>query len=135
MIHQVLGDRYSIQQQLASKAGRRTIIARNLQTQELVVVKLLTFSSDFEWNDLKLFEREAETLKALIHPCIPSYLDFIELDKHNLKGFVLVQTYIPAKSLEEHLKAGRTFSEAEVKQHEHKRYYPSSFTCMGKSHL
>lgn len=83
MIRQVLGDRYEVQQQLASKAGRRTLVARNLQTQELVVVKLLNFSSDFEWNDLKLFEREAETLKALIHPSIPSYLDFIELDKHN----------------------------------------------------
>lgn len=115
-ILQILSDRYEIQQQLASKAGRRTLLARDLETQELVVVKLLTFGSDFEWNDLKLFEREAETLKALTHPCIPRYLDFFELDSANGKGFALVQTYVAGKSLEEHLKAGRTFSEAEIKQ-------------------
>ncbi len=115
-ILQILGDRYEVQQQLAKKAGRRTLLARDLETQELVVVKLLTFGSDFEWNDLKLFEREAETLKALTHPCIPRYLNFFELDSANGKGFALVQTYVAGKSLEEHLKAGRTFSEAEIKQ-------------------
>lgn len=113
---QVLGDRYEVQQQLAKKAGRRTLLARDLETQELVVVKLLSFSGDFEWDDLKLFQREAETLKAISHPFIPRYLDYFELDLDNFKGFALVQTYIQAKSLDEYLKAGRTFSEAEVKE-------------------
>lgn len=108
--------RYEVQQQLAKKAGRRTMLARDLKTQELVVVKLLSFSSDFEWDDLKLFKREAETLKAITHPCIPRYLDYFELDSQHSKGFALVQSYIPAKSLEEHLIAGLSFSEAEVKQ-------------------
>lgn len=124
MADQVLGDsrgdslasRYEIQQQLAKKAGRRTLLARDLQTQALVVVKLLSFSSDFEWDDFKLFEREAETLKAINHPYIPKYLDYFELNSPNFKGFALVQSYIAAKSLEAHLQAGRSFSEAEVKQ-------------------
>ena len=116
MASQILGDRYEIQQQLAKKAGRRTLLARDLVTQELVVIKLLSFSSDFEWDDLKLFEREAETLKALSHPAIPRYLDYIELDTQNGKAFSLVQSYVEGKSLEEHLKAGRTFSEPEVRQ-------------------
>jgi serine/threonine protein kinase len=34
----------------------------------------------------------------------------------NGKGFALVQSYIEAPSLEEHLKQGRTFSEGEIKQ-------------------
>ena len=72
--------------------------------------------ADFEWNDLKLFEREAETLKALFHPAIPRYLDYFELYSPNAKGFALVQSYIQAKSLEAQLKAGRSLSEAEVKQ-------------------
>ena len=118
MTSQILGDsfasRYEVQQQLAKKAGRRTLLARNLETQELVIVKLLSFGSDFEWDALKLFEREAETLKALNHPSIPRYLDFFELDSPNSKGFALVQTYVEGKSLEEHLKAGRSFSESEV---------------------
>jgi len=117
---QLLGDRFSsryeVQQQLGKRAGRRTLLARDIITQELVVIKLLSFGNDFEWDDLKLFEREAETLKALSHPAIPRYLDYFEIDSSNLKGFALVQTYIEAKSLEEHLKAGRTFSEADIKQ-------------------
>jgi serine/threonine protein kinase len=113
---EVLGDRYEVQQQLGKRAGRRTLLARHLETQELVVVKLLSFGSDFEWEDLKLFEREAETLKALNHPFIPRYIDYFEIDSTNSTGFALVQTYIEAPSLEEQLKAGRTFSEAELKQ-------------------
>jgi len=116
MIGQVLCDRYQIQEQLGKRAGRRTLLARDLTTGELVVVKLLSFGNDFEWEHLKLFEREAETLKALSHPAIPRYLEYLELDLPTGKGFALVQTYVEGKSLEENLKAGRTFTEAEVKQ-------------------
>jgi serine/threonine protein kinase len=116
MIGDVLCDRYQIQQQLGKRAGRQTLLARDLTTGELVVVKLLSFGSDFEWEHLKLFEREAKTLKALSHPAIPRYLDYLELDLPTGKGFALVQTYVEGKSLEEHLKAGRTFTEASVKQ-------------------
>lgn len=111
-----LASRYEVGQQLAKKPGRRTLLARDVSTGELVVVKILSFGSDFEWDALKLFEREAETLKSLSHPAIPRYLDFFELDSTSGKGFALVQSYISAKSLEEYLKAGRTFSEHEVKQ-------------------
>ena len=116
MDSQILGDHYQVQQQLAKKPGRRTLLAHDLKTQELVVVKLLSFGSDFEWDALKLFEREVETLKTLSHTSIPRYLDYFELDSANGKGFALVQTYIAAKSLEEHLKAGRSFNQSEVKE-------------------
>ncbi|HAZ48880.1 MAG TPA: serine/threonine protein kinase [Cyanobacteria bacterium UBA11369] len=111
-----LHSRYEIQQRLGKKAGRQTLLAQDKQTQELVVVKLLTFSSDFNWDDLKLFEREAETLQSLSHPAIPHYLDSFEVETPKGKGFALVQNYIEAKSLEEHFKNGRKFSEREVKQ-------------------
>lgn len=113
---QILGERYELQQLLGKKAGRRTLLVRDLVTQELVVVKLLSFSSDFEWDDLKLFEREAETLKSLSHPSIPRYLDYFEVNYPSIKGFALVQTYIPAQTLEQYIKNGRTFTEAELKQ-------------------
>ncbi|OUL30678.1 serine/threonine protein kinase [Nostoc sp. T09] len=116
MTNEILGDRYEVQQQLGKKAGRRTLLARDLLTQELVIIKLLIFGGDFEWDDLKLFEREAETLKSLSHPFIPRYLDYFELDSTTLKGFALVQTYISAQTLEQYLKAGQIFTEAEVKQ-------------------
>ena len=113
---EIIGSRYEIQQQLGKKAGRRTVLAKDIQTQALVVVKILTFGDDFVWEDLKLFEREAETLKNLSHSSIPQYLDYVELNSNTSKGFALVQTYIDAKSLEEQLKAGRSFSETEVQQ-------------------
>ncbi|MEH1812633.1 MAG: serine/threonine-protein kinase [Nostoc sp.] len=116
MIGEILSDRYEVQQLLGKQAGRRTLLARDLQTQKLVVIKLLSFSSDFEWDSLKLFEREAETLKNLAHPSIPGYLNYFEVNLPTIKGFALVQTYIPAQTLEQCLQTGRTFTEAEVKQ-------------------
>jgi serine/threonine protein kinase len=123
MVSQILGDHYEVQQQLAKKSGCKTLLVRDLE-KELVVVKLLSFSSDFEWDDLKLFEREAETLKSITHPCIPRYLDYFEINPHNSKGFALVQTYIEAKSLEEHLSAELTFSEADVHLYQDIVYTP-----------
>ncbi len=116
MTEKVLVERYEVQRQLGKQTGRQTLLARDLQTQELVVIKQLFLGSDFEWQDLKLFEREAETLKALDHPAIPRYLDYLEIDEHDSKSFALVQTYVGGKTLEEHLRSGRTFNESEVKE-------------------
>lgn len=80
MASQILGERYQVQQELGKKAGRRALLCSDQATGELVVIKLLTFNSDFEWDDLKLFEREAETLKSLSHPAIPRYLDYFEVN-------------------------------------------------------
>lgn len=112
----ILANRYEVQKQLGKKAGRRTLLAKDLNTEELVIVKLLSFSSDFQWDDLKLFEREAETLKSLSHSYIPRYLDYFEINSSQFKGFALIQTYIPAKTLEQYLQIGRKFTELEVKQ-------------------
>jgi serine/threonine protein kinase len=116
MSAKVLAERYEVQRQLGKQTGRQTLLARDLQTQKLVVIKQLFLGSDFEWQDLKLFEREAETLKALSHPAIPRYLDYLEIDEPNSKSFALVQTYVEGKTLQEHLLSGRTFSESEVKE-------------------
>ncbi len=116
MTNQILQERYEIQRQLGTNPGRKTLLAKDLETQELVVVKLLNFDAEFKWQDLKLFEREAQTLEQLSHPAIPKYLDYFEVDLPDTKGFSLVQNYIPAKSLQEHLQSGRTFSETEIKQ-------------------
>jgi serine/threonine protein kinase len=108
------GNRYQIERQLGKRAGIHTLLARDLQTQSQVVIKRLSFGEDFAWDDLKLFEREAATLKNLSHPAIPRYLDYFDLDLPSGKGFALVQTYIAAKSLEEQIQAGRSFSESEI---------------------
>jgi serine/threonine protein kinase len=115
LIGKVLHDRYCIQSLLARQTGRRTFLARDLQTELSVVVKLLLFSPDFTWDDLKLFEREAFVLKSLAHPAIPKYLDCFEVETELGKGFALVQTYIEARSLKDWIQSGRTFSEEDIK--------------------
>ena len=80
MTDRILHERYEILQQLGKRPGRETLLARDLQSSNLVVVKLLKFSSELEWDDFKLFEREAQTLKNLSHPAIPQYLDYIEFE-------------------------------------------------------
>lgn len=116
----LLGDRYLLQEKLGDQIGRKTFLALDKLapdiTKNSVVVKLLSLGNNFSWQHLKLFTREAETLKNLNHPAIPRYLDYLEIDEPDFKGFALVQTYIEAENLEDHLKAGRTFSEAEVIQ-------------------
>ena len=110
----VLLDRYQIVSLLGRQTGRRTFLAQDLQTSQSVVLKLLLFGPDFTWDDLKLFDREAEVLKSLDLPTIPKYLDCFDVDTELGKGFVLVQTYIEAKSLQNWLDSGRTFSEEEL---------------------
>lgn len=113
---EVLNNRYKIQKQLGYNTSRYTFLARDLQTHQLVVAKLLIFNHDFRWEDLKLFEREVKILQSLSHPSIPKYIEYFEINHPNLQGFALVQTYIDAQSLQTYLINGRTFSEREVKQ-------------------
>src|SRR4028119_814008 len=115
LIGKVIRDRYHIQSLLGRLTGRRTFLANDLQKGLPVVVKLLLFNPDFTWDDLKLFEREAEVLKSLDHSAIPKYLDYFEVETDLGKGFALVQTYIEARSLQDWIQSGRTFNEEDLK--------------------
>ena len=120
----ILNQIYQVQSQLSKRGSKETYLAKNLDTDELVVIKLLRFGLDAVWEDFKLFEREAITLKNIDHPAIPNYLDYFELDLSDCKGFpkgyryayALVQEYIAAPSLEATVTVGRTFSEVEIKE-------------------
>lgn len=111
----VLNDRYYIQRRLGSKVGRRTFLAFDHQTQQPVIVKVLSFSQDWDWEEFRLFQREAELLQTLSHPSIPQYIDAFEFETAASKGYVLVQSYVDAPSLQDHLKAGRCFNEDDVR--------------------
>lgn len=116
MSEKLFNNQYKIINELGRQTARRTFLAEDIQTQAKVVVKILYLGKDFDWQDLKLFEREAETLQQINHPAIPRYLDYFEFETENDKGFALVQTYVDAKSLEQQLQDGRRFSEEEVMQ-------------------
>ncbi|MFB2978557.1 serine/threonine protein kinase [Microseira sp. BLCC-F43] len=118
---QVLQERYQLQQQLGRNAGRQTWLAADIKASpaESVIVKLLAFSPQMQWEDFKLFEREAQVLKNLNHPRIPRYRDYFSLDKQTGSGlcwFALVQDYIPGSSLQQLIDEGERFSEAQVRQ-------------------
>jgi serine/threonine protein kinase len=117
---QVLQERYQLQRQLSTNAGRQTWLATDIKTSpaEPVTVKLLAFSPQMQWEEFKLFEREASVLKQLNHPCIPKYRDYFSLDKQmgvGLCWFGLVQDYIPGYSLQQLLDSGRHLTEVQVR--------------------
>ncbi|MBD2042345.1 type IV pilin-like G/H family protein [Microcoleus sp. FACHB-672] len=115
---QVLQKRYQLKQQLGHNANRQTWLAEDLELKEPVIVKLLAFSPQMQWDEVKLFEREAKVLKQLHHPRIPQYLDYFSIDKNTGAGlpwFGLVQEYIPGKSLNQLLDEGKQFTESQVR--------------------
>lgn len=113
---EILQKRYEILQVLGRKARRQTLLAYDIKTQKLVVVKLLEFSGDFIREDLALFESEAQIIKLLEHPGIPRYLDEFECSYPGGKARAFVQSYIPGRSLAEYLQWGRKFTEKEIKK-------------------
>ncbi|RCJ36369.1 serine/threonine protein kinase [Nostoc punctiforme NIES-2108] len=116
---QILQDRYQIQRQLGNNGIRQTWQALDLQASDgensIVVVKLLAFGGTVQWDDLKLFEREAQILKQLNHPRIPQYIDYFCIDDRTL-WFALIQEYIPGESLKEKLAVGKRFSEKRARK-------------------
>jgi len=114
---QVLHERYQLKQKLGQNAGRQTWLAEDIRVSptELVVVKLLAFGGEVQWDDLKLFEREAQILKQLHHPRIPKYRDYFHIDERSL-WFGLVQEYIPGSSLKQQLTQGKRFTEEQIRK-------------------
>lgn len=116
-VGQRLNDRYQLQQKLGQNAGRQTWLAVDLATSfaDPVVVKLLAFGDQVQWDDLKLFEREAQILRQIDHPRIPKYRDYFAIDDR-LLWFGLVYDYIPGSSLKQLLEASKRFSEEQVRR-------------------
>ena len=113
---EIVNQRYQLERQLGQNAGRETWLAKDLQKEnELVVVKLLAFGGNVQWEDLKLFEREANVLKQLDHRRIPKYRDYFSIDDRAL-WFGLVQEYIQGASLREYIAQGQKFTELQVKK-------------------
>ena len=111
---------YQLQKLLGSNplAGRNTYLAQkmpdvtsqnitspnipnstNQTNPKLVVLKQLQFAQGNaqggDWAGFEQYQREVELLKALDHPGIPKYLDFLETSN----GFCIVQEYKPAQPL------------------------------------
>jgi serine/threonine protein kinase len=119
-VEDILKERYQLKERLGRTAtGHQTWLAVDLESSEQVILKLLAFSPQMSWEELKLFEREAEVLASLTYPNIPCYRDYFDLAKNigdEFPWFVLVQDYIPGLSLQEYLEKGRRFEEAKIRE-------------------
>lgn len=118
---QVLCDRYHLHHPFGNNPGRQTWLAfdHSVSPPESVIVKLLAFNPQMQWDEFKLFEREAEVLQQLTHPQIPRYRDYFSLDSQVGEGlywFGLVQQYIPGASLRQLLDQGKRFTQEDVKR-------------------
>lgn len=113
---ETLYDRYQLKEKLGHGAGRQTWLAADLSADsEPVVLKLLAFGEQSQWDDLKLFERESQILRQLDHLRIPKCRDSFSIDDRIL-WFGLVQDYIPGTSLKQLIQDGKRFSETEVRK-------------------
>ncbi|UFP94050.1 serine/threonine protein kinase [Gloeobacter morelensis] len=109
-------DRYLLERQLGSTGARQTWLVQNSATGQALTLKALYFGTGMDWQNLTLFEREAQTLKNLDHPRIPRYHEFFQWQQPEGDYFCLVQDYIPGVSLAEQVHSGKRWSEAQIEQ-------------------
>jgi serine/threonine protein kinase len=111
---QIIQHRYRLETKLGDRVSRQTWLAEDILTGDRVVVKLLAFGSQVEWQSLTLFEREAQILKQLNCPFIPQYRDFFSIDNRAL-WFCLVEDYIEGISLDRAISNHHKFTEAQIR--------------------
>jgi serine/threonine protein kinase len=111
-----LFERYQLKNCLGANGAKQTWLAEDGKTHTKVTIKALYFGQGMEWQDLKLFEREVQTLKSLAHPRIPYYQDSFWLEQPEGNYFCLVQNYILGASLAEKINAGWRLEAAEVER-------------------
>lgn len=114
---QILQERYQIEEKLGHNIAHEVWLAQDIQIKprKSVVVKVLLTGGMTQWDEFKLFEREAKILKQLNHPQIPKYLDYFPLDEP-IKGFVLIQEYINGTSFKDLISQENRFTESQIKQ-------------------
>jgi serine/threonine protein kinase len=111
-----LQNRYQLKNRLGANGGKQTWLAEDIDTHTEVTVKALYFGQGMEWQDLKLFEREAQTLNSLAHSRIPRYCDSFWLEQTEGNYFCLVQAYIPGVSLAQKVNSGWRLEEGEIER-------------------
>ena len=113
--NQILQERYKLKEKLGQHSGRQTWLAEDISIEpvETVILKFLASSEELQWQDLKLFEREADILKQLSHAGIPDYLDYFTVVDDS-SYFALVEEHLPGKSLKQLIERKQRFTEKEL---------------------
>jgi serine/threonine protein kinase len=111
----IIAERFQLRSRLGINGVRETWLVHDLRQARNWVLKLLYFGGDTHWQDLKLMEREAQTLHALQHPGIPRYSDAFWTERVEGHYFCLLQQYIPGTNLAEQLHKGIRYNPEELK--------------------
>ncbi|MBC7883361.1 MAG: serine/threonine protein kinase [Anaerolineae bacterium] len=112
----VIAERYQLQRRLGINGPRETWLIHDLQQGCAWVLKLLYFGGDTQWQELKLLEREAETLQSLHHPAIPHHSTAFWSERLEGHYFCLLQQYIPGITLAEQLHRGVRYDPNELER-------------------
>ncbi|MGD1937440.1 MAG: serine/threonine protein kinase [Cyanophyceae cyanobacterium] len=110
---QVVGDRYRLEGRLGDNESRQTWLGAEVESGELVVLKILALNGLTQWDDVKFLEREANTLRSLDHPQLPKFRDYVTLPDQ-AGWFALVTDYIPGVSLKEKIQQRHRFELEEI---------------------
>ncbi|PKL77599.1 MAG: hypothetical protein CVV27_04960, partial [Candidatus Melainabacteria bacterium HGW-Melainabacteria-1] len=103
---------YAIEKRLSAHQNREVFLAHDgVQT---VILKRLRLGQMRDWKAMQLFEREADTLKALRHPRIPRLLDSFHEEQAGQTSLMMVMEYVAGPSLADRLKQGWRPREPEV---------------------
>ena len=113
---QIINRRYQIVRFLGRGGMGITYEAKDLKTNSLVAIKIVSLRESQNWKIVELFERETQTLSCLKHTNIPQYLDYFELDTTKDKYFCLVREFIPGASLSELIEQNYQFTEENIYQ-------------------
>ncbi|MEG3439771.1 hypothetical protein V0288_21770 [Pannus brasiliensis CCIBt3594] len=116
MLDRVLHSRYEIQQVLGQKAGTRTVLARDRQSRQLVLVRISLFPVDVDRERVDRMKNKIELLQSLRHESIPPVLDSFEVETPERKGWAIARPFLRSKSLEEYINPARLLPESEIKQ-------------------
>lgn len=104
---------YRVRQVLGQRGAARSYLVDD--TDGLLVLKELSFSSEPSQATLEAFHQEARQLQSLTHPRIPRYLDMLQLGLGAEIRLYLVQEFIEGTPLEAEL-AGRHCTELEARE-------------------
>ncbi|MFL5347517.1 MAG: protein kinase domain-containing protein [Hyalangium sp.] len=104
---------YRVRQVLGQRGAARTYLAD--ETDGLIVLKELSFSSEPAQATLQAFHQEARQLQNLTHPRIPRYLDMLQLGLGAETRLYLAQEFIEGTPLETEL-ASRHSTELEARE-------------------
>ncbi|OYE06555.1 serine/threonine protein kinase [Nostoc sp. 'Peltigera membranacea cyanobiont' 232] len=117
LLHQpgdAIAGRYQIRHVLGHGGMGITYAAEDLQTNQPVALKVLSFHHIKDWKMLELFEREAKIVANLNYPGIPQYLNYFQIETDGDRTFYLVQELAAGQSLFELVNQGWKPSVEEV---------------------